>query len=111
MICSIKLVCYFVRLVSVFAEAGLVATAPDVGVDEDMAQFYFTQLVSGIVRSRSMPTLAGQLKSYLQKFMHGQGVCHRDLKPENLLLNSRGDLKVSDLCVTILIFVFSLTIV
>ena len=25
-------------------------TAPDVGVDEDLAHFYFTQLVSGLVR-------------------------------------------------------------
>ena len=28
--------------------------------------------------------------------MHEQGVVHRDLKPENLLLDSCGNLKISD---------------
>lgn len=52
--------------------------APDVGVDIDLARFYFTQLISGL------------------EFIHSQGVCHRDLKPENLLLNIEGRLKISD---------------
>ncbi|EEB06637.1 CAMK/CAMKL/CHK1 protein kinase Chk1 [Schizosaccharomyces japonicus yFS275] len=51
---------------------------PDVGVDEDVAQFYFAQLMDGI------------------KFMHSKGVAHRDLKPENLLLDFNGNLKISD---------------
>ncbi|CAE6441063.1 unnamed protein product [Rhizoctonia solani] len=52
--------------------------APDVGVDTDLARFYFTQLIAGV------------------EFIHSQGVCHRDLKPENLLLNLEGRLKISD---------------
>ncbi|CUA73994.1 serine/threonine-protein kinase Chk1 [Rhizoctonia solani] len=52
--------------------------APDVGVDIDLARFYFTQLIAGV------------------EFIHSQGVCHRDLKPENLLLNLEGRLKISD---------------
>ncbi|KDQ17483.1 hypothetical protein BOTBODRAFT_29660 [Botryobasidium botryosum FD-172 SS1] len=52
--------------------------APDVGVDEEMAQYYMKQLVSGL------------------EFIHEQGVCHRDLKPENILLDSNGNLKISD---------------
>lgn len=46
--------------------------------NEDMARFYFRQLVKGV------------------KYCHNQGVCHRDLKPENLLLDDKGNLKISD---------------
>ncbi|KZT53445.1 CAMK/CAMKL/CHK1 protein kinase [Calocera cornea HHB12733] len=52
--------------------------APDVGVDHDMAQHYFNELVSGL------------------GFIHAQGICHRDLKPENLLLSGSGVLKIAD---------------
>lgn len=52
--------------------------APDIGVDIDLARFYFGQLIAGV------------------EFIHSQGVCHRDLKPENLLLNLEGRLKISD---------------
>ncbi|KAF9482952.1 CAMK CAMKL CHK1 protein kinase [Pholiota conissans] len=52
--------------------------AADVGLDEDVAQLYFNQLVSGM------------------SYIHAQGVCHRDLKPENLLLDAAGTLKISD---------------
>ncbi|KAJ3516678.1 hypothetical protein NMY22_g14148 [Coprinellus aureogranulatus] len=52
--------------------------APDKGVSDDLAHYYFTQLLSGIT------------------YIHTQGVCHRDLKPENLLLDIRGVLKISD---------------
>ncbi|KAI0916514.1 hypothetical protein AcV5_002985 [Taiwanofungus camphoratus] len=52
--------------------------APDVGVSEEVAHYYFCQLMAGLI------------------FIHEQGVCHRDLKPENLLLDSAGTLKISD---------------
>ncbi|KOS12473.1 camk camkl chk1 protein kinase [Malassezia pachydermatis] len=52
--------------------------APDVGVDEDLAHFYFTQLMAGLV------------------YIHGQGVTHRDIKPENMLLDAQGNLKIAD---------------
>ncbi|PQE29947.1 CAMK CAMKL CHK1 kinase protein [Rutstroemia sp. NJR-2017a WRK4] len=50
----------------------------DVGVKEDIAHFYFTQLVGGV------------------SYMHSKGVGHRDIKPENILLSSSGDLKIAD---------------
>ncbi|KAF2431827.1 Pkinase-domain-containing protein [Tothia fuscella] len=52
---------------------------PDVGVpSEDIAHFYFTQLMSAI------------------GYMHSKGVAHRDLKPENLLVSGDGNLKIAD---------------
>jgi serine/threonine protein kinase len=45
---------------------------------EDTARRYFQQLISAV------------------GFCHARGVFHRDLKPENLLVDERGDLKVSD---------------
>lgn len=45
---------------------------------EERARFYFQQLIEGV------------------EYCHSQGICHRDLKPENLLLDSKGNLKVSD---------------
>eukprot|EP00252_Welwitschia_mirabilis_P021846 TRINITY_DN571_c1_g3_i1.p1 TRINITY_DN571_c1_g3~~TRINITY_DN571_c1_g3_i1.p1 ORF type:complete len:438 (-),score=82.75 TRINITY_DN571_c1_g3_i1:297-1610(-) len=45
---------------------------------EDEARRYFHQLINAI------------------DFCHSRGVYHRDLKPENLLLDSYGNLKVSD---------------
>ncbi|KAG0487680.1 hypothetical protein HPP92_009775 [Vanilla planifolia] len=45
---------------------------------EDSARRYFQQLISAV------------------GFCHARGVYHRDLKPENLLLDDKGDLKVSD---------------
>ncbi|GAA5886823.1 hypothetical protein JCM16303_005718 [Sporobolomyces ruberrimus] len=52
--------------------------APDVGVEEEIAHFFFRQLVSGL------------------KYLGKQGICHRDIKPENCLLDGSGNLKVSD---------------
>ncbi|WWC92860.1 uncharacterized protein L201_007821 [Kwoniella dendrophila CBS 6074] len=52
--------------------------APDVGVPEDLAKFYFSQLAAGM------------------EHIHERGVAHRDLKPENLLLAANGNLKISD---------------
>ena len=45
---------------------------------EDAARSYFQQLISAV------------------DFCHSRGVYHRDLKPENLLLDERGNLKVTD---------------
>lgn len=50
----------------------------DVGVGEDVAHLYFTQLVSAVT------------------YMHSKGVGHRDLKPENILLSREGNLKIAD---------------
>lgn len=52
--------------------------APDVGVGEELAHFYFKQLVAGM------------------SHLHQKGICHRDLKPENILLDDCGNLKISD---------------
>ena len=50
----------------------------DVGVGEDIAHFYFTQLIEAV------------------GYMHSKGVGHRDLKPENILLSANGNLKIAD---------------
>lgn len=50
----------------------------DVGVGEDVAHFYFTQLISAV------------------GYMHSKGIAHRDIKPENILLSAEGDLKIAD---------------
>ncbi|KAJ4365250.1 Chk1 protein kinase [Neocucurbitaria cava] len=50
----------------------------DEGVGEDIAHFYFSQLISAV------------------GYMHSKGVAHRDIKPENVLLSAEGDLKLSD---------------
>lgn len=51
---------------------------PDLGVDQDVAHFYFTQLINAV------------------EFLHSKGVAHRDIKPENLVLDSMGNLKLTD---------------
>jgi serine/threonine protein kinase len=53
--------------------------------NEDTARFYFRQLVKG----------PPPPPSYCF-FCPCTGVCHRDLKPENLLLDAKGNLKISD---------------
>lgn len=45
---------------------------------EAKARHFFKQLVDGMM------------------CCHNKGICHRDIKPENLLLDSNGDLKISD---------------
>ncbi|KAL9931645.1 hypothetical protein V8E36_009431 [Tilletia maclaganii] len=52
--------------------------APDYGLEEDLAQFYFKQLIGGL------------------EYIHNQGVVHRDIKPENLLLDAEGNVKLAD---------------
>jgi serine/threonine-protein kinase Chk1 len=37
---------------------------PDVGIDEEIAHFFFHQLTSAV------------------SYLHTNGICHRDLKPE-----------------------------
>lgn len=68
-------------------------TAPDVGVSEDLAKFYFTQLIAGLVSSREVwhsSMLTSVFPQISQSYIHSKGICHRDLKPENLLLSSEG---------------------
>lgn len=50
----------------------------DEGVGEDIAHFYFSQLIAAV------------------GYMHAKGVAHRDIKPENVLLSGAGDLKLAD---------------
>ncbi|PFH47274.1 hypothetical protein AMATHDRAFT_67963 [Amanita thiersii Skay4041] len=52
--------------------------APDIGVGDEVAHLFFSQLLAGMTH------------------IHSMGVCHRDLKPENLLLDAVGTLKISD---------------
>lgn len=47
-------------------------------LSEAEARLYFQQLIDGV------------------DYCHSKGVYHRDLKPENLLLDSQGNLKISD---------------
>lgn len=46
--------------------------------DEELARFYFSQLIEGL------------------SYCHEMGVCHRDLRLENLLLDNDGLLKITD---------------
>jgi serine/threonine-protein kinase CHEK1 len=73
-------------------------TAPDVGVDEEVAHVYFNHLIAGMVCHSCCPFDPACYTHPIvpQNYIHDQGVCHRDLKPENLLLDVAGKLKISD---------------
>ncbi|GAO46816.1 hypothetical protein G7K_1034-t1 [Saitoella complicata NRRL Y-17804] len=51
---------------------------PDVGVEPDIAHFYFQQMIAGV------------------RFLHERGVAHRDIKPENVFLDGDGNLLIGD---------------
>eukprot|EP00741_Cyanophora_paradoxa_P008532 tig00001339_g8257.t1 len=51
---------------------------PEHPFDEDLARFYFAQLIDGL------------------QYCHQSGVVHRDLRLENLLLDNDGHLKITD---------------
>ncbi|CEP64196.1 serine/threonine protein kinase CHK1 LALA0_S10e04676g [Lachancea lanzarotensis] len=52
---------------------------PDVGVDPEVARFYFKQMVNAL------------------QYLHRDcGIAHRDVKPENVLLDKNGNLKLAD---------------
>jgi serine/threonine protein kinase len=46
--------------------------------DEDLARFYFTQMIAGL------------------SYIHSKNIYHRDLKPENMVLDHHFDLKIVD---------------
>lgn len=79
--CSIKQDSKFVCIYLELADGGDLfdKIEPDVGVDTEIAQFYFKQLVNAI--------------SYLH---NDCGIAHRDIKPENILLDKDGNLKLAD---------------
>lgn len=52
---------------------------PDMGVDSEVAQFYFQQLIRAITYLHDVCSIA-----------------HRDIKPENVLLDKNGNLKLAD---------------
>jgi len=52
--------------------------SPTRPMTESAARFYFTQLIDGL------------------SYCHEQCVCHRDLRIENLMLDNKGDLKITD---------------
>jgi Serine/threonine protein kinase len=70
----------WVYLVMELAESGDLfdKIEPDVGVDEELANFYFKQLINAV------------------DYIHQKGVAHRDIKPENILVSKEGNLKLAD---------------
>ena len=71
--------------------------APDYGVDENLAHYFFNQLIDALVNNHSSFVFRLVAQHLACKcFIHSVGICHRDLKPENILLDAQGQLKLSD---------------
>ncbi|KAM0680777.1 Serine/threonine-protein kinase Chk1 [Glugoides intestinalis] len=51
---------------------------PEVGLDSHIAHLILAQLISSV------------------KYLHSVGICHRDIKPDNILIDSRGNIRLSD---------------
>lgn len=93
-------------------------SAPDQGIEDDLAHFYFWQLLNGLVRSvltfsccLSWIRACNAERPYrpvIQEFIHSKGVAHRDIKPENLLLSSTGSLSPFGLLYTLVLMSISL---
>ncbi|KAI3991854.1 hypothetical protein MKX01_012799 [Papaver californicum] len=69
---------YIIKLFEVLATKSKIYFIAKCRFNEDLSRRYFQQLISAV------------------GYCHSHGVFHRDLKPENLLLDEKGDLKVSD---------------
>ncbi|XP_039118342.1 CBL-interacting serine/threonine-protein kinase 21-like isoform X2 [Dioscorea cayenensis subsp. rotundata] len=67
-----------IYLIMEYASGGQLTDRMCKGLTEREARRYFQQLIDAV------------------DYCHSRGVYHRDLKPENLLLDSEGNLKVSD---------------
>lgn len=48
------------------------------GMHEDVAKYFFKQLITGL------------------EYCSSRGICHRDLKPDNLLVDHNYNLKIAD---------------
>ncbi|KAI8913293.1 kinase-like domain-containing protein [Gorgonomyces haynaldii] len=70
----------YVYLVLEYCEGGELfdKIEPDLGIPEQLAHFYFVQLMNCL------------------EYLHKCGIAHRDLKPENMLLDKNGNLKLGD---------------